>query len=47
MRRRRFVTAVAASAVLAPLGARVLSAAPPTTAITPELIEAAKKDGDA
>jgi iron(III) transport system substrate-binding protein len=45
MRRRRFVTAATASAVLAPLGARVLSAAPPTTAITPELIEAAKKEG--
>lgn len=45
MRRRRFVTVAAASAVLAPLGARILSAAPPTTAITPELIEAAKKEG--
>ena len=45
MRRRRFVTAAAASAALAPLGARVLSAAPPPTAITPELIEAAKKEG--
>lgn len=45
MRRRQFVAAAAASTVLAPLGARVLSAAPPTTAITPELIEAAKKEG--
>jgi iron(III) transport system substrate-binding protein len=45
MRRRRFVTAAAASAALAPLGARVLSAAPAPQAITPELIEAAKKEG--
>jgi len=45
MRRRRFVTAAAASAALAPLGARVLSAAPPPQAITPALIEAAKKEG--
>jgi len=45
MRRRQFVAAAAASTVLAPLGARVLSAAPPTTAITPALIEAAKKEG--
>ncbi len=45
MRRRRFVAAAAASAVLAPLGARVLSAAPPPQAVTPELIEAAKKEG--
>src|ERR1700761_8858546 len=45
MRRRQFVAAAAASTVLAPLGARVLSAAPPTTAITPELLEAAKKEG--
>lgn len=45
MRRRQFIAAAAASTVLAPLGARVLSAAPPTTAITPELIEAAKKEG--
>ena len=45
MRRRRFVTVAAASAVLAPLGARILSAAPPATAITPALIEAAKKEG--
>lgn len=45
MRRRQFVAAAAASTVFAPLGARVLSAAPPTTAITPELIEAAKKEG--
>ena len=45
MRRRQFVAAAAASTILAPLGARVLSAAPPATAITPELIEAAKKEG--
>lgn len=45
MRRRQFVAAAAASSILAPLGARVLSAAPPATAITPELIEAAKKEG--
>ena len=45
MRRRRFITAAAASAALAPLGARVLSAAPPPQAITPALIEAAKKEG--
>lgn len=45
MRRRQFVAAAAASTVLAPLGARVLSAAPPTTALTPERIEAARKEG--
>ena len=45
MRRRQFVAAAAASTVLAPLGARVLSAAPAPQAITPELIEAAKKEG--
>ena len=45
MRRRQFVSAAAASTVLAPLGARVLSAAPPPQAITPELLEAAKKEG--
>lgn len=45
MRRRQFVAAAAASTVLAPLGARVLAAAPPPQAITPELIEAAKKEG--
>jgi len=45
MRRRRFVAAAAASTILVPLGARVLSAAPPATAITPELIETAKKEG--
>ena len=45
MRRRQFVAAAAASTVLAPLGARVLSAAPPPQAITPELLEAAKKEG--
>lgn len=45
MRRRQFAAAAAASTVLAPLGARVLSAAPPPQAITPELIEAAKKEG--
>lgn len=45
MRRRQFVAAAAASTVLAPLGARVLSAAPPPQAITPALIEAAKKEG--
>lgn len=44
MRRRQFAAA-AASIVLAPLGARVVSAAPPATAITPELIEAAKREG--
>lgn len=45
MRRRQFVAAAAASTVLVPLGARVLSAAPPPQAITPELLEAAKKEG--
>ena len=45
MRRRQFVAAAAASTILAPLGARVLSAAPPATAITPQVIEAAKKEG--
>ncbi|WP_428683920.1 ABC transporter substrate-binding protein [Reyranella sp.] len=45
MRRRQFVAAAAASTVLAPLGARILSAAPPPQAITPELLEAAKKEG--
>jgi iron(III) transport system substrate-binding protein len=34
-----------AAAALAPFGARVVSAAPPATAITLELIEAAKKEG--
>ncbi|MBV8392454.1 MAG: extracellular solute-binding protein [Alphaproteobacteria bacterium] len=41
MRRRSFLAATA----LAPLGGRVLSAAPAAQAITPELIEAAKKEG--
>ena len=41
LRRRTFVTATA----LLPLGARVLSAAPAPQAITPELVEAAKKEG--
>ena len=45
MRRRQFVAAAAAATVLAPLGARVLSAAPPPQAVTPELLEAAKKEG--
>jgi iron(III) transport system substrate-binding protein len=45
MRRRQFVAAAAASAALAPLAARVVSAAPAPTALTPELIEAAKKEG--
>jgi iron(III) transport system substrate-binding protein len=45
MRRRQFVAAAAASTILAPLGARVLSAAPAPQAITPELIDAAKKEG--
>jgi iron(III) transport system substrate-binding protein len=45
MRRRQFVAAAAASTILAPLGARVLSAAPPPQAITPDLLEAAKKEG--
>ncbi|MBL6615392.1 MAG: extracellular solute-binding protein [Reyranella sp.] len=41
MRRRTFLAATA----LAPLGARVVSAAPPAESITPALIEAAKKEG--
>jgi iron(III) transport system substrate-binding protein len=41
MRRRTLIQAVA----LLPLGARVVSAAPPPEQITPELIEAAKKEG--
>lgn len=45
MRRRKFITATALAPVLTPLGARILSAAPPPQAITPELIEAAKKEG--
>lgn len=45
MRRRQFVAAAAASTLLAPFGARVLSAAPPATAITSELLEAARKEG--
>src|SRR5215475_1968550 len=39
--RRSFLVAAA----LVPLGARVLSAAPPPEAITPTLVEAAKKEG--
>ena len=34
-----------ATAALAPLGARVLSAAPPAEAVTPALVEAARKEG--
>jgi iron(III) transport system substrate-binding protein len=41
MRRRTFLQA----ASLLPLGARVVSAAPAAEAVTPELIEAAKKEG--
>ena len=41
MRRRTFVQAAA----LLPLGARVVSAMPPAEAITPALVEAAKKEG--
>jgi iron(III) transport system substrate-binding protein len=41
MRRRTLL----ATTALLPLGARVVSAAPPPEAITPALIEAAKKDG--
>ena len=41
MRRRTLLTAAA----LLPFGARVVSAAPPAEAITPALIEAAKKEG--
>ena len=41
MRRRTLLQAAA----LMPLGARVLSAAPPAEAITPALVEAAKKEG--
>ena len=41
MRRRSLV----AAGLLLPFGARVLSAAPPPQAITPELVEAAKKEG--
>ena len=41
MRRRSLV----AAGLLLPFGARVLSAEPPPQAITPELVEAAKKEG--
>ena len=41
MQRRTILKAAA----LLPLGARVVSAAPPPEAITPALIEAAKKEG--
>ena len=34
-----------AAAALVPLGARVVSAAPPAEQITPALIDAAKKEG--
>jgi iron(III) transport system substrate-binding protein len=37
--------ALLVGAVLAPLGARVVSAAPPAEAVTPALVEAAKKEG--
>ena len=42
MRRR---TLLGAATVLLPFGARVVSAAPPPEAVTPALIEAAKKEG--
>lgn len=45
MRRRNFISATAIAPILAPLGARLLSAAPPPQEITPALIEAAKKEG--
>lgn len=45
MRRRTLIAAAAVAPVLLPLGARVLSAAPPPQSITPDLIEAAKKEG--
>ena len=41
MRRRTLLTAT----VLLPFGARVVSAAPPPEAVTPALVEAAKKEG--
>ena len=43
--RRTLLTASAAAAATLPFSARVLSAAPPAVAITPELIAAAKKEG--
>jgi iron(III) transport system substrate-binding protein len=43
--RRHLLAAAALVPALAPLGARVLSAAPPPQAVTPELIEAARKEG--
>lgn len=45
MRRRTLLAAAATAPVLLPFGARVLSAAPPPEAVTPALIEAAKKEG--
>ena len=42
MLRRR---SLLASAALLPLGARVVSAAPPPEPVTPALVEAAKKHG--
>ena len=43
--RRRVVTGAAAVAASAPFATRVLSAAPPVTAITPDLVAAARKEG--
>lgn len=45
MRRRTLLASAVASPFLVPFGARVVSAAPPPEAITPALIEAAKKEG--
>lgn len=42
---RRHVVTGASAAVFTPMAARVLSAAPPPEAVTPALIEAAKKEG--
>jgi iron(III) transport system substrate-binding protein len=45
MRRRTLLKAAALAPTLVPLGARVISAAPPAENITTALIEAAKKEG--
>ena len=42
---RRSVLTTVAAAGLAPFAARVVSAAPPAEAVTPALVEAAKKEG--
>ncbi|MEK7687596.1 MAG: extracellular solute-binding protein [Pseudomonadota bacterium] len=45
MRRRTLLASAATVPILLPFGARVLSAAPPPEAVTPALIEAARKEG--